>query len=100
MTTGGMSQEDALQADIDFHVAILLASGNRFMIQCRDLVETALRFSIRLTNRQKGVATADSDAHRVIANAIAAGDAERAVSASRDLLNEAAALIEQARRAG
>jgi DNA-binding FadR family transcriptional regulator len=46
------------------------------------------------------VATADSDAHRVIANAIAAGDAERAVSASRDLLNEAAALIEQARRAG
>ncbi|QCI96022.1 FadR/GntR family transcriptional regulator [Novosphingobium sp. EMRT-2] len=100
MTTRGISQEDALQADIDFHVAILLASGNRFMIQCRDLVETALRFSIRLTNRQKGVATADSDAHRTIANAIAAGDAERAVSASRDLLNEAAALIEQARRAG
>lgn len=100
MTKGGMSQEEALQADIDFHVAILLASGNRFMIQCRDLVETALRFSIRLTNRQKGVATADSDAHRAIANAIAAGDAERAVSASRDLLNEAAVLIEQARRAG
>jgi DNA-binding FadR family transcriptional regulator len=86
-----------LQADIDFHVAILLASGNRFMIQCRDLVETALRFSIRLTNRQKGVDFADIEAHRAIAHAIVAGDADRAVNASRDLLNEAAMLIERAR---
>ncbi len=91
------SKTESLQADIDFHVAILLASGNRFMVQCRDLVETALRFSIRLTNRQKGVDFPDIEAHRAIANAIIAGDAERAVSASRDLLNEAAMLIERAR---
>lgn len=89
-----------LQADIDFHVAILLASGNRFMIQCRDLVETALKFSIRLTNAQKGVHSADIEAHRAIAHAIMAGDADRAVNASRDLLNEAAMLIDRARARG
>lgn len=90
---------DMLQADIDFHVAILNASGNRFMAQCRDLVATALKFSIQMTNLEKGVRGADVEAHRAIAHAIVAGDAQRAVSGSRDLLNEAAALIEQARGA-
>lgn len=92
-------REATLAADIEFHVAILRASGNRFMIQCCDLVETALRYSIQLTDLEKGVAAADIDAHRVIANAILAGDAARAVTASQDLLNEAAMLIERARRA-
>lgn len=92
-------REATLAADIEFHVAILLASGNRFMIQCCDLVETALRYSIQLTDLEKGVAAADIEAHRVIANAILAGDAARAVTASQDLLNEAAMLIERARRA-
>ncbi len=89
----------SLSADIDFHVAILLASGNRFMAQCRDLVETALRFSIQLTDLEKGVDVADIEAHRAIANAILAGDAARAVTATQDLLNEAAMLIERARKA-
>ena len=89
----------SLSADIEFHVAILLASGNRFMVQCRDLVETALRFSIQLTDLEKGVDFADIEAHRTIANAILAGDAARAVSATQDLLNEAAMLIERARKA-
>lgn len=92
-------REATLAADIDFHVAILLASGNRFMIQCRDLVETALRYSIQLTDLEKGVEAADVDAHRAIANAILAGDAGRAANASKDLLNEAALLIDRARRA-
>lgn len=92
-------RETTLAADIDFHVAILLASGNRFIIQCRDLVETALRYSIRLTDLEKGVASADIEAHRAIANAILTGDGARAVRASQDLLNEAAMLIERARRA-
>ncbi|MBW8882899.1 MAG: FadR family transcriptional regulator, partial [Asticcacaulis sp.] len=41
----------ALQADIEFHVAILKASGNPFLIQLRELVHTALTISIGLTNR-------------------------------------------------
>lgn len=92
-------REATLAADIEFHVAILLASGNRFFIQCCDLVETALRYSIQLTDLEKGVAAADIEAHRAIANAILAGDAARAVTASQDLLNEAAMLIERARQA-
>lgn len=84
---------DGLQQDIDFHVAILNASGNRFMKQCCDLVETALRFSIQLTNRQKGVAVADIEAHRAIADAIRDRDAPRAIRATQELLQEASALI-------
>jgi DNA-binding FadR family transcriptional regulator len=92
-------REATLGADIEFHIAILHASGNRFLIQCRGLVETALRFSIQLTDREKGVAAADVKAHRVIADAILGGDSARAVSATQELLNEAAMLIERARKA-
>jgi DNA-binding GntR family transcriptional regulator len=43
---------------------------------------------------------ADIEAHRAIANAILAGNAPRAVSAIQDILNEAATLIERARKLG
>ena len=46
--------DDPLEADIDFHVSILRASGNPFYLQFRDVVATALRTSIRFTNRIKG----------------------------------------------
>ncbi len=88
-----------LQADIDFHVAILEASGNRFMIQCRDLVATALKFSIQMTNSEKGVPGADIEAHRAIANAITERDVQGATRATRAILEEAAMLIERARDA-
>jgi len=38
----------ALIADIDFHVAILKASGNPFIIQLKELIHTALTISIGL----------------------------------------------------
>lgn len=90
-------RDASLAADIEFHVAILMASGNRFMIQCRDLVETALKFSIQMTDLEKGVQAADVEAHRAIADAILAGDPDRAVRATRALLDEAAMLIERAK---
>ena len=52
---------DPVAADIAFHATILEISHNRFFHQLTPIVETALRFSIRLTNKTKG-ALADYDA--------------------------------------
>ncbi|MDQ4087486.1 MAG: FCD domain-containing protein, partial [Pseudomonadota bacterium] len=69
--------DDPLDADIAFHIAVLNASANPFYMQFRDVVETALRTSIRFTNRFKG-RTASLPAHRAVLDAIEAREPERA----------------------
>ena len=54
MEAAEAGDDDPLEADIAFHIAILHASANPFYMQFRDVVETALRTSIRFTNRFKG----------------------------------------------
>ncbi|MFT3995783.1 MAG: FadR/GntR family transcriptional regulator [Asticcacaulis sp.] len=85
--------EQALAADIEFHVAILRASGNPFFWQLRELINTALRISIRITNRISGH-TASVPAHEAVLIAIEAGDDEAAQAAMRAILQESLALIE------
>jgi len=89
---------DAVLADIAFHATILKISHNRFYDQLAPIVETALRVSIRLTNRTKG-AMADYDAHEKIYRAIRNGNAEGAARACRDLIREALMLVIQAEKA-
>ncbi|MEK7203922.1 MAG: FCD domain-containing protein, partial [candidate division NC10 bacterium] len=79
---------------------ILRASGNRFLAQMRDLIDVALRTSIRLTNRRKGVRLASIADHQKVSDAILAGDAEGASRAMRELMLEALVLIEQDAAAG
>lgn len=69
---------DPLESDIAFHVCILRASGNRFYLQLTTVVETALRFSIFLTNRVKGVDSADYEEHLKVYTAIVERDADEA----------------------
>lgn len=88
--------DDPLEADIAFHVAILRASKNPFYIQLRDVVSTALRTSIRFTNRIKG-RTADVDEHAKVRDAIAARDPEAARIAMRTIIGDVLALIEERR---
>ncbi|MEJ2416657.1 MAG: FadR/GntR family transcriptional regulator [Exilibacterium sp.] len=88
--------DDPLESDIDFHTSILLASHNRFMIQLRNFTETALRVSIRYTNRLKGVGVADVEDHAKIYEAIRKQRPKAAQNATRSVLSEAATLIEQA----
>jgi DNA-binding FadR family transcriptional regulator len=85
---------DSLEADIAFHIAILHASGNRFFVQFSHVIETALRFSIRLTNAVKGVRMASVADHERIYLAIARGDAHGAEQAAQDLLTEAIRLLD------
>ncbi|MES2721945.1 MAG: FadR/GntR family transcriptional regulator [Pseudomonadota bacterium] len=100
MKAAERGEDDPLESDIAFHVAILRASGNRFLTQMRDLIDVALRTSIRLTNRRKGVRLASIADHQKVSDAILAGDAEGASRAMRDLMLEALVLIEQEAAAG
>jgi DNA-binding FadR family transcriptional regulator len=83
---------DAVAADIAFHSTILEISHNRFYHQLTPIVETALRFSIRITNKAKG-ALADYDAHEKIYRAIRNGNPDSAAKACRELIREALALV-------
>lgn len=83
---------DAVAADIAFHATILEISHNRFYHQLTPIVETALRFSIRLTNEARG-ALADYDAHERIYRAIRNGNADAASRACRELIKEALLLV-------
>lgn len=47
VTDGG----DQIATDIDFHVAVLEASGNPFFLQLRELIHTALRVSTASTHK-------------------------------------------------
>ena len=100
MKAAERGEDDPLESDIAFHVAILRASGNRFLAQMRDLIDVALRTSIRLTNRRKGVRLASIADHQKVSDAILAGDAEGASRAMRELMLEALVLIEQDAAAG
>ena len=84
--------DDSLDADIDFHVAILRGSGNPFYVQFRDVVTTALRSSIRFTNRVKGHSASITD-HAAVRDAIVARDPDAARLAMRKIITEVLDLI-------
>jgi DNA-binding FadR family transcriptional regulator len=94
MRAAERGRDDALDADLAFHVAVLRATNNPFFTQFREMVATALQVSIRFTNRIAG-RTASIDDHTNVHDAILAGDAERASAAMRALIADVLALIER-----
>jgi len=90
---------DPLAADIDFHVAVLRASGNPFLSQFRDIVTTALRTSIRVTNRQAGGKACIGD-HEAVYVAIAAGKPEVASEAMAKLIGDVLDYLDRSPTAG
>lgn len=93
MLAADRGEDDPLDSDIAFHSAVLRASGNPFYAQLRELIETALRFSIRRTNTYKGVKFASVLDHKRVADAVIAGDAQGAERAMRALIQEALDLM-------
>ena len=92
MTAAEAGDDDALDADIAFHLAILRASANPFFAQFRDVVATALRTSIRLTNRIQG-RSADLGTHEAVLRAIEARDPEASRTAMLQIIEDVMALI-------
>ena len=93
MQAADRGDDDPLDSDIAFHVAVLRASRNRFYAQLTGFIATALRFSIRMTNRYKGVRLASVADHKKVADAIIASKAAAAGEAMRRLIQEALELI-------
>lgn len=94
MEVAERGEDDTLDADIAFHVSVLRASKNPFYWQFRDVVATALRTSIRFTNRIKGRTASVSD-HAAVCDAIIARDKERAREAMRKIIGDVLDLIER-----
>jgi len=88
------NENEALKADIDFHVSILYSSENRFYIHMRDFIRTALNVSIRHTVVLKADNEAVIEDHTEILNAIRAGDATAAHKAMYLLIEETIGFIE------
>ncbi|HEY1314888.1 MAG TPA: FadR/GntR family transcriptional regulator [Steroidobacteraceae bacterium] len=86
-------EDHPLDSDIAFHIAVLRASRNRFYAQFTGFVATALSFSIRTTNRYKGVELASVADHQRVADAILGGRPAVAEKAMRTLIEEAIELI-------
>jgi DNA-binding FadR family transcriptional regulator len=93
MAAADSGEDDPLDSDIAFHVAVLRASRNRFYAQLTGFAATALRFSIRTTNRYKGVQLASVADHKKVADAIIGGRPVAAGEAMRKLIQEALDLI-------
>ena len=93
MAAADRGEEDALEADIAFHIAVLRASNNRFLRQFTDLTETTLRFSIRRTNEYKGVPRASARDHKRVADAIVEGNATLAGTRMYELIYGALELL-------
>jgi len=84
----------ARAADLDFHVAILYATQNRFYIRMRDFIRTALDVSIRFTTVESTDYRHTVDAHAKVYRAIVKGDAERARRSMHTLIEDALVHIE------
>jgi DNA-binding FadR family transcriptional regulator len=97
MQAAELGEDDPLASDIAFHVAILRGSRNRFFAQLTEFVETALRISIRWTNRQKGVPQANVKDHVAVAEAILGRDATLAQTRHRALIQGALDLMQAER---
>jgi len=77
---------------------VLEAAANPFFLQFRDMVATALRTSIRFTNRFKG-RSADVAAHREVFTAIQARDPAAARAAMAAIIGEVMDFIHTAAEA-
>jgi DNA-binding FadR family transcriptional regulator len=95
MQAADRGDDDPLESDIAFHVAVLAASRNRFYAQLGGFTSTALRISIRMTNRYKGVRLASVADHKKVADAIIAGKPAVAGEAMRKLIQEALDIIKK-----
>lgn len=88
--------EEALEADIAFHVSILYASNNRFYIRLRDFIQTALRVSINYTNPIKAAPEVVVEEHAKVLLAIQNRNPERAKRGMLFLIDEALSFVEAA----
>jgi DNA-binding FadR family transcriptional regulator len=89
METSGDDVEAFVTADLQFHTAILEASGNQFLLPIVQAIRTTLAASLRITNkRQDENHQVSLPLHAAILKAILAGKAEAAARAMQVHLDD------------
>jgi DNA-binding FadR family transcriptional regulator len=81
--------------DRRFHKAILVATGNDFMVAFAALTETALGAFVRIASRHPGAPAPSVPLHRAVLEAIRRRDAEGAQAAMTALLDRTARNVER-----
>jgi DNA-binding FadR family transcriptional regulator len=81
--------------DRRFHKAILVATGNDFMVAFAALTETALGAFVRIASRHRGAPGPSVPLHRAVLEAIRRRDAEGAQAAMTALLDRTARNVER-----
>lgn len=94
MQAAELGLDEPLESDIAFHISILYASKNRFFIQLREFVQTALSVSIRHINKLKGINQRDLTDYLKILTAIKTQQSEQAHQITLQLIDEALDLLE------
>lgn len=94
MAEAAKGSMDPLETDVDFHISILEASNNPFFFNMSSMIETALHFSIRFTNKQLQQRFASVKDHGKIVSAIRNREPEKAAAATRVLLERALKTME------
>lgn len=102
MAAATESARDFAEADLDFHKAIGLASGNALMRSLAAVIETALLASFQLSSpvHEPEVHKTSVRGHRAIVNAIEARDGPRAAKAMRAIIGHGLGRITNAIKAG
>lgn len=85
----GRAEKDRLEADLDFHRAILAASQNDVLRHLGSVIESSLRNLIRASNRATSDFERGLEAHGKVLTAILARDADGADRAMMQLISVA-----------
>jgi DNA-binding FadR family transcriptional regulator len=93
MEKADIGEDDLLEADVSFHVAILQATDNPFIAQFQSVVSAGLKTSARFTNRLSERHKADLAGHQRVYDAIRKRQPRKAAATMNKLLVDARALF-------
>lgn len=95
MEAAGRNSEDSVYHDLRFHLAILEATGNPFLVSMGHVIESAIAFNIKLSVTFPNLRVQSVPLHRVVLERIEKGDPRGAQAAMVKLLQEAQMDIER-----
>ncbi len=87
MENARLGTDEVIQADIDFHMAILRATNNQFMVSLGQSIKTALMGLFRISSSEASGYVEALPGHKAVFLGIRDQDAERARLAMQSLLS-------------
>ena len=95
MDAAGKNAEDSIDHDLRFHLSILEATNNPFLVSMGHVIESAIAFNIRLSVEFPSLRVQSVPLHRLVLERIEKGDPRGAQAAMVKLLQEAQVDIER-----